>query len=110
MKKKQRKKEDLTSRGEKTITYGSITCLSSTADPAMDSSQRYVCICIQIDKNGTKIGGRDKKTQKRRGERTKREREREKAQTRIDLDDEILNGGRREEGKRKRHDKNKKCV
>ena len=50
------------------------------------------------------------KTQKRRGKRTKREREREKAQTRIDLDDEILNGGRREEGKRKRHDKNKKCV
>jgi len=84
--KKQRKKEDLTSRGEKTITYGSITCLSSTADPAMDSSQRYVCICIQIDKNGTKIGGRDKKTQKRRGEKDKRERERERERESADKD------------------------
>ena len=55
-----------------------------------------------------KSAGETKKRKKDGGKRTKRERE--KAQTRIDLDDEILNGGRREEGKRKRHDKNKKCV
>jgi hypothetical protein len=51
---------------------------------------------------------RQKNAKKTGEKRTKRERE--KAQTRIDLDDEILNGGGREEGKRKRHDKNKKCV
>lgn len=72
MKQKIKKGSDV-SWGENYYVHGSITCLSSTADPAMDSSQRYVCIYIQIDKDGTKIGGRDKKTQERRGKKTKRE-------------------------------------
>jgi len=36
----------------------------------------YIYLFIQIDKDGTKIGGRDEKTQERRGKKTKRARKR----------------------------------